>query len=124
MGRDGVADADGAIGHYAARPDAAASLTETDARVPLSSVGPDDPPAGNAALAALVEHVTDAGLEPYATRLTTRDIDAMGFEAVRVVCPSAQPLFFDDAFFGARAEQVPEELGFAARLGRAHHPFP
>jgi ribosomal protein S12 methylthiotransferase accessory factor len=124
MGRDEAADADGAIGHYAGRPDAAASLTDAETRVPLDSVGPDDPPTGTAALSTLVERVTDAGLDPYATRLTTRDIEAMGFEAVRVVCPSAQPLFFDESYFGERAERVPEDMGFEARLDRAHHPFP
>jgi len=72
----------------------------------------------------LVDRVTDAGLAPCASRLTTRDIGRMGFEAVRVVCPTAQPLFFDDAFFGDRAQAVPEEMGFEARPDRAHHPFP
>ena len=48
----------------------------------------------------------------------------MGFEAVRVVCRAAQPVFFDDAYFGERAEDVPEKLGFEARPDRAHHPFP
>jgi ribosomal protein S12 methylthiotransferase accessory factor len=124
MGREEAADADGAIGHYAGRPDAAASLTDAETRVPLDSVGPDDPPTGTAALSTLVERVTDAGLDPYATRLTTRDIEAMGFEAVRVVCPSAQPLFFDESYFGERAERVPDDMGFEARLDRAHHPFP
>jgi len=124
MGRTEAADADGAIGHYADRPDAAASLTDAETRVPLSSVGPDDPPSGTAERTALVDRVTDAGLDPYATRLTTRDLAAMGFEAVRVVCPAAQPLFFDDAYFGERAEDVPEKLGFEARPDRAHHPFP
>jgi len=124
MGREEAADADGAIGHYAGRPDAVDSLTDTETRVPIDSVGPEGVPDGEAALSMLVDRVTETGLDPYATRLTTRDVDAMGFEAVRVVCPSAQPLFFDESFFGERAERVPDDLGFAPRLDRAHHPFP
>jgi ribosomal protein S12 methylthiotransferase accessory factor len=48
----------------------------------------------------------------------------LGFRAVRVLVPSAQPLFFDDPYFGDRARSVPDELGFAAELDREHHPFP
>jgi len=125
MGRDGTADAAGAIGHYARRPDDTASLTAAETAVPLSSVGPDTVPDDQRAeLSMLVDRVTEAGLDPYATRLTTRDVEQLGFEAVRVLCPSAQPLFFDDAYFGERAESVPDSLGFEPRLDRAHHPFP
>ena len=124
MGPEEASDADGAIGHYAGRPDAAESLTRADTRVPLSNLGPESVPDGDGELSMLVDRVTDAGLAPYASRLTTRDIGRMGFEAVRVVCPTAQPLFFDDAFFGERAQAVPEEMGFEARPDRAHHPFP
>ncbi|WP_324662343.1 YcaO-like family protein [Haloarcula sediminis] len=125
MGREGAADATGAIGHYAGRPSEAASLTDAETTVPLSSVGPDSVPDDKRTeLSMLVDRVTDAGLDPYATRLTTRDLDGLGFEAVRVLCPTAQPLFFDDAYFGERAERVPGELGFEPRLDRAHHPFP
>jgi ribosomal protein S12 methylthiotransferase accessory factor len=125
MGRDGAADAAGAIGHYARRPDDTASLTAAETAVPLSSVGPDTVPDDERAeLSMLVDRVTETGLDPYATRLTTRDLEQLGFEAVRVLCPSAQPLFFDDAYFGERAESVPDSLGFEPRLDRAHHPFP
>ncbi|WP_262177930.1 YcaO-like family protein [Haloarcula laminariae] len=125
MGREGAADATGAIGHYAGRPSEAASLTDTETAVPLTSIGPERVPDDEAAeLSMLVDRVTEAGLDPYATRLTTRDLEGLGFEAVRVLCPSAQPLFFDDAYFGERAERVPDELGFEPRLDRAHHPFP
>ena len=124
MGPEDAADADGAIGHYADHPDEVRSLTETETRVPLSTVGMDSIPEGEAELSAVVDRVTDAGLDPYATRLTTRDISQMGFEAVRVFCPTAQPLFFDDSYFGERASRVPEEMGFEPRLDWAHHPFP
>jgi len=124
MGPAEAGDSDGAIGHYADHPDEVRSLTETETRVPLSTVGSDDVPEGEAELSTLVDRVTDAGLDPYATRLTTRDVSQMGFEAVRVFCPTAQPLFFDDSYFGERARQVPEDLGFEPRLDWAHHPFP
>ncbi|WP_135303060.1 YcaO-like family protein [Haloarcula amylovorans] len=124
MGKEGARDEDGAIGQYADRPEDAASLVEAETAVPLSSIGPDDAPKGEAELSALVDRVTDAGLTPYAARLTTRDLEGMGFDAVRVFCPAAQPLFFDDAYFGNRAEHVPADLGFEPRLDRAHHPFP
>ncbi|MBX0285180.1 YcaO-like family protein [Halomicroarcula sp. F28] len=125
MGRDGAGEAAGAIGHYADRPDEAASLLEAETAVPLASIGPDTvPDEGAAELEMLVERVTEAGLDPYATRLTTRDLEQLGFEAVRVLAPTAQPLFFDEPYFGERAERVPDELGFEPRLDRAHHPFP
>ncbi len=124
MGAEEAADADGAIGHYAARPDEVGSFTTPETTVPMSSVGPDTMPEDDRELPELIDRVVAGGLDPYATRLTTRDIDRMGFEAVRVVCPAAQPLFFGDAFFGERAERVPSELGFEARPDRAHHPFP
>jgi ribosomal protein S12 methylthiotransferase accessory factor len=124
MGATEAQDADGAIGHFARRPDAAASFVETETTAPVDSVGPDSVPEGEDELAKLVDRVTAAGLDPYAARITTRDVERLGFEAVRVVCPTAQPLFFDDPYFGERAERVPESLGFAPRLDREHHPFP
>ncbi|GGN89917.1 YcaO-like family protein [Haloarcula pellucida] len=124
MGPEDAADADGAIGWYADRPEAAASLTETATAVPISSVGPDSVPTGGAELDELVDRVVDAGLSPFASRLTTPDLELMGFEAVRAFCPTAQPLFFDESYFGDRTETVPTALGFEPRLGRDHHPFP
>ncbi|WP_276271901.1 YcaO-like family protein [Haloarcula litorea] len=124
MGREEAAEADGAIGRYAREPGPATALTEPETTVPLSSVGPDSVPEGAAALSALVDRAVEAGLSPYATRLTTRDLEQMGFEAVRVCCPTAQPLFFGDAYFGERARRVPADLGYEARLDRPHHPFP
>jgi len=68
--------------------------------------------------------VADAGLDAYAARVTTRDVAAMGFEAVRVLVPAAQPLFVSDSYFGERAREVPRELGFRPRLDRPFHPYP
>jgi ribosomal protein S12 methylthiotransferase accessory factor len=65
-----------------------------------------------------------AGLEAYAASVTSRDVERLGFTAVRVLSPSAQPLFVDEPVFGDRARTVPEDLGFEPRLDRAFHPYP
>ncbi|EMA02055.1 ribosomal protein S12 methylthiotransferase accessory factor [Haloarcula vallismortis] len=124
MGPEAAMDAQGAIGRYAESPGEAADLTATETAVPLGSLGPDTALSGEAELEAVCDRAADAGLTPHGARLTTRDLEQLGFEAVRAVCPSAQPLFFGDAFFGERAEAVPAELGFEPRLDREHHPFP
>ncbi|MFB6077515.1 MAG: YcaO-like family protein [Halarchaeum sp.] len=124
MGRDDARAADGAIGDYATDPGAARDFLDADATVPLADVGPDDPPTDVAELDAVLERLADAGIDAYATDLTTRDVADVGFRAVRVLAPDAQPLFFDDPYFGDRARTVPDELGFDARLDEPHHPFP
>ncbi|NLV06508.1 bacteriocin biosynthesis protein SagD [Haloarcula rubripromontorii] len=124
MGLEAAMDAQGAIGRYAKSPGAAADLTATETAVPLDSLGPDADLSDEAELETLCDRAADAGLTPHGARLTTRDLAQLGFEAVRVVCPSAQPLFFGDSFFGERAEAVPADLGFEPRLDREHHPFP
>jgi ribosomal protein S12 methylthiotransferase accessory factor len=124
MGRSAASAEDGAIGAFADYPRAAGAFLDADGPVPAGSVGPDAIPDGTARVDALVDAVTDAGLTPYAARVTTRDVDAIGFEAVRVLLPGAQPLFTDDSVFGERARDVPESLGFEPRLDRRHHPYP
>ena len=126
MGPDEAGGASGAIGRYASDPGEAAAFVESDSTVPAASVGPDDPPEGRAELERVLELVSAAGadMSTYAARLTTRDIETLGFEAVRVLIPAAQPLFFGDSYFGRRAREVPEAMGFAPRLDRPHHPFP
>jgi ribosomal protein S12 methylthiotransferase accessory factor len=73
---------------------------------------------------AVVARREAVGLEAYGSRLTPTDVSRSGFEAVRVLSPSAQPLFFGDSYFGERAESVPDSMGFEPRLDRGHHPFP
>ncbi len=124
MGPEGAADAGGAIGEYADFPDAAREFLDVEGSVPAESVGPTDVPEGEAHLDALVERVTDVGASVYATRTTTPDLADVGFEAVRVLVPEAQPLFLGDAFFGERARTVPADLGFEPTPDRPHHPFP
>jgi len=124
MGPDGAADAGGAIGEYATFPETVEDFVDAGGTVSAADVAPDAPLAGNDALSAVVERVTDADLSPYAVRLTPRDVEAMGFEAVRVLVPSAQPLFLGESYFGERLEAVSDRLGFEARPDRAFHPFP
>jgi ribosomal protein S12 methylthiotransferase accessory factor len=122
MGPKGAKAEEGAIGRYADVP--AEALVAADGEVPAAGVGPDPVPTGAAELAAVVDRATDAGLDPVATRLTTPDVADLGFEAVRVVAPTAQPLFVDEPYFGDRIETVPRELGYEPRPDRAFHPYP
>jgi len=124
LGPDDAADAGGAIGEYASFPERARAFVDADRTVPAASVGPDSVPTGLDRLEALCSRTADAGLTPFAARLTTRDVESIGFEAVRVVVPGAQPLFTDESFFGERARTVPDDLGFEPRLERAFHPYP
>ncbi|WP_254764109.1 YcaO-like family protein [Natrinema marinum] len=124
LGPDEAADAGGAIGDYAAFPERAREFVDADRTVPAASVGPDPVPTGVDRLEALCERTVDAGLTPYAARVTTRDVEQVGFEAIRVVVPGAQPLFTGEPFFGERARTVPADLGFESRLERAFHPYP
>ena len=124
MGRDAAADASGAIGWYADFPQEIEAYVDVDRSVPAADVGPEEPPSGEAELERVLDRLDEAELSAYASRITARDVASIGFEAVRVLCPKAQPLFFDDAYFGERARTVPESLGFEPRLDREHHPFP
>jgi ribosomal protein S12 methylthiotransferase accessory factor len=124
MGPERADAEEGAIGAYADFPAPARRLVDAGPPVPAESVGPDEVPTGEAELDAAVERVADAGLDAYAVRTTTEDVASLGFEAVRVLIPEAQPLFQGDPFFGDRAESVPEALGFEAELERPYHPFP
>ncbi|AGN00788.1 hypothetical protein L593_04185 [Salinarchaeum sp. Harcht-Bsk1] len=124
IGREQALDRQDAIGHFADLPDSAREFVDVESAVPASDVGPAEPPEGEAALDALLAALDDAGQDAYAARLTTRDLAALGFEAVRVLVPSAQPLFTGTARFGERAESVPESLGFESWLDREHHPYP
>ncbi len=124
MGPEEAADAAGAIGRYGADPGPAAEFVDPETTVPVDSVGPPAVPSGTAELDAVLDRLGDAGLDAYGARLTTRDVAALGFEAVRTVVPTAQPLAFGSMYFGDRARTVPDALGFSARPDADHHPFP
>jgi ribosomal protein S12 methylthiotransferase accessory factor len=124
LGREDARSEGGAIGTHADFPEAARAFVDPATTIPAAEVGPADTPTGEAELERLVARVVDAGLDPYAARLTPRDVEAMGFEVVRAIVPSAQPLFTGDPYFGERARSVPASLGFEPRLDRPYHPFP
>ncbi len=124
MGRQGATEQEPTVARAADLPRGVRAFHDPETTVPLGSVGATDPPSGAAELDALVERVTDAGLEPYGARLTTRDVASLGFEAVRVLVPGAQPLFTGTPYFGDRARSVPPAFGCDPRLDRAPHPFP
>ncbi|WP_181686199.1 YcaO-like family protein [Halorhabdus salina] len=124
MGPEQAASAGGAIGEYASFPERVKQFIDAPSTVPATDVGQSDPPAGQAELETVVERIANAGMTPYATRLTPRDIDELGFEVTRVLVPKAQPLFLGEPYFGDRLESVPEELGFEPRPDNAFHPFP
>jgi len=124
MGPEEAREAGGAIGEYAEFPDRAAAFVDVDATVSAEEVGPDAVPESQAELDAVLDRCSAAGLDVHAVRLTTRDLTELGFECVRVLSPSAQPLFLEEPYFGERARTVPGSLGFEPRLDREHHPFP
>jgi ribosomal protein S12 methylthiotransferase accessory factor len=122
MGPDNAADSAGAIGRYADFPPEARDFLDVKQEIPAASVGTGTD--GVEELDAVLDRVRDVGLTPYGVRLTTRDLDELGFEAVRVLIPEAQPLFTDEPYFGERARRVPRESGFEPRLNREPHPYP
>jgi ribosomal protein S12 methylthiotransferase accessory factor len=124
MGEDEAADAEGAIGRYADFPEAVREFVVPETTVPSASVGPADAPSGEAELDAVLSRLAESDCSAYAARLTPRDVAQLGFEAVRVLVPSAQPLFTGEAFFGERAREVPPDLGFEFRPDCEHHPYP
>ncbi|MFC5279558.1 YcaO-like family protein [Halorubrum rubrum] len=137
MGRETAAEQEAAIGRHADLPDATREFFDPDATVPATSLDAPDLESGTdgesgsrngdggvAELEAVVDRVRSVGLDPVVARTTTRDVAALGFEAVRVLVPGAQPLFTGDPFFGERAREVPRSMGFEPTLDRAYHPFP
>ena len=122
MGPERAAAQEAAVGRYAEFPSAVREFVDAPATVAASDVTESVP--GDERVDTLLARLAAADLSAYAVRLTTADLAALGFEAVRVVVPGAQPLFTAEPFFGERAESVPAELGFEPRLDRAFHPFP
>lgn len=123
MGEAAAEEESAAIGHHAGFPAETRSFFDPDASVSAEAVG-DPELSGPDELAAVVDRVEAVGLEAYAARITTRDLAALGFEAVRVLVPGAQPLFTGDPFFGERASEVPRSMGFEPTLDGEYHPFP
>ncbi|WP_058366577.1 YcaO-like family protein [Haloparvum sedimenti] len=123
MGPDAAAEQGAAIGDHADYPAETRAFFDPDAAVPAEDLGVPNA-AGAAELDAVLDRLADADLDAYAARTTTRDVAALGFEAVRALVPAAQPLFTGEPFFGERAREVPESMGFEPRLDAPYHPFP
>ncbi|MGZ0746395.1 YcaO-like family protein [Haloparvum sp. AD34] len=123
MGKEEATKQGAAIGHHADFTAETRRFFDPDVAVDTDGVGAPDV-AGEEELETLLDRLADEGLDAYAARTTTRDLEALGFEAIRALVPSAQPLFTGDPYFGARARNVPETLGFEPDLEREYHPFP
>ena len=123
MGPEMAAEQGGAIAEYADLPGAAEAFVDPDSRIPVEGLGEPDL-TGETELRAVCDRLSAVDLDAYAARLTTRDVDALGFAAVRAVVPAAQPLFTGEPYFGDRARSVPESMGFEPRLDRPYHPYP
>lgn len=125
MGPEDAQDAGGAIARYADFPREVRDFLTPKTSIPADLVGPDERPESPAEeLDALVDAVTEVGLTPYVSGITTRDVRRLGFEAVRVLVPGAQPLFLGESFFGERARTVPRDLGYRPEFNAPPHPFP
>ncbi|MFC3960014.1 YcaO-like family protein [Halovivax cerinus] len=124
IGREESADAGAWIGTYASFPDPARAFVDTSESVAATDLGPGEDLDAQMAVETVVDRLVEADLTPYAGRITTRDVEKLGLEAVRVVVPTAQPLFTDEPYFGDRAEAVPRALGFEPLLDREPHPYP
>ncbi len=130
MGPEQATDEEGAIGEHASFSSSAREFFTPDATVSAESVGgnapdeSDEPLSGTDELDAVLSRLDATELEAYAARLTTRDLDGLGFEAVRTLVPGAQPLFTGDPFFGDRLGTVTDSMGFDPRPDRPFHPFP
>ena len=124
IGPEGAADAGGWIGHYASFPEPVRSFVDVDGAVDAATLRPESVPTGVPAVRELLDRIEAAEMTAYAARVTIRDVASLGFEAVRVVVPTAQPLFTNEPFFGERVHTVPESLGYESRIDREPHPYP
>lgn len=123
MGEERARD-EGAIGEFGSFPRQARGLVDPEVSVAADELVADPVTDPDDALQHCLDEVATAGLSAYAARTTTRDVEQLGFEAVRVVVPEAQPLVMRRAHLSERVRTVPRELGFSPRLDRGPHPYP
>ncbi|MEM4780428.1 MAG: YcaO-like family protein [Halalkalicoccus sp.] len=123
MGAQKAGEESGWIGRYASFPEPVRELLDASGAVEASALG-SRPSGSEDELATLVSRVREVGLDAYAAWITPDDVRTLGFEAVRVLVPEAQPLFTREPVFGERAEGVPGTMGFEPRLERDPHPYP
>lgn len=123
MGPEEAAE-EGAIGDFASFPRQARLVLETGPTVDARDIAPETGDSPETALEYIREQLRETGLSAYVARTTTRDVAALGFEAVRVIVPDTQPLVHRRAHFTDRLRQVPRSLGFQPRLDQGDHPYP
>ena len=124
IGPEGAADAGGWIGPYASFPEPVRSFVDVDGAVDTATLRPESVPAGAPAVRELLGRIETAEMTAYAARVTSRDVASLGFEAVRVIVPTAQPLFTKEPFFGDRVQRVPVSLGYEPLIDHEPHPYP
>lgn len=124
MGPEEAKDHSGAVGHYAARPPEIEWFFETEGAVEATALGEESPSGRENQIEWTVDQLATHGLSAYGARLTTVDLETLGFEVVRVVVPGAQPLFVDEPIFSDRADAVPPTQDATPKRDRPHHPYP
>jgi ribosomal protein S12 methylthiotransferase accessory factor len=125
MGPDIAKNQPSAIGVYSNFPKEAQSFIEYSDSISSNDISISTFFESTEELSFIINHLHSLGLHTYSVKLTPPDIAILGFEAVRILVPKAQPLFFEKSFFGVRARKVPSSLGnFRSRLDRSHHPYP
>jgi ribosomal protein S12 methylthiotransferase accessory factor len=125
MGPDIAKNQPSAIGVYSNFPKEAQSFIECSDSISSNDISIPTFFESIEELSFIMNHLHSLGLHTYSVKLTPPDIAILGFEAVRILVPKAQPLFFGKSFFGVRARKVPSSLGnFRSRLDRSHHPYP
>jgi Uncharacterized conserved protein len=116
MGPEKTAATYDGVAQYAAAPEAAFdALPGPDEAVGLESIiapGPAD-------LESLIEQIAAHELDAVAVSVTTADLRVLGFEVVRAIIPTAQPLFLGEPYFGDRVS-----ADASAIHTRRPHPFP
>lgn len=115
---------EGAIAEYATFPRKARSFIEVGPSVDTDDIAPGEKPDPAATLELILDELAQVDLSAYAARTTTRDLETLGFEAVRIVIPAAQPIVHKRDHFTERLRSVPRALGFQPRLDRGDHPYP
>lgn len=124
MGQSRAADEPSNIAEYASFPAVARSFIDVRRTVSATAVSENETSGGRDELREVLRRIHDCGLSVYASRLTTRDLNQLGVDVVRVLVPQAQPLFLGESYFGDRASTVPQGLGYTALLDGPEHPYP
>ncbi len=125
MGIDSANKESSSIGAYSTFPKEVKSFITTQNSIMSSELSPPPFETPSEELSFILNKLRNLGLPTYSVTITPPDVSLLGFEAVRILIPDAQPLFFGNSFFGNRARTVPSKLGnYRPRFDRPHHPYP